>query len=77
MERSNNERAGKRSELCDIESALESTKAEVKAVMGRCRDEEMLQKELTEKQASLSVEVQKIVESETHLKGQSAHLESL
>ena len=77
MERSNNERADRRSELCDVESALESTKAELKAAIGRCRDEELLQSDLTSKQASLTVEVEKLVEQETHLKGHSDHLESL
>lgn len=45
--------------------------------MGRMRDEEQLQADLTQKQAALEVEVQQLTNEETALKGQSKHLESL
>ena len=45
--------------------------------MGRLRDEEQLQADLTQKQAALEVEVQQLQNEETALKGQSKHLESL
>ena len=45
--------------------------------MGRLRDEEQLQADLTQKQAALEVEVQQLTNEETSLKGQSKHLESL
>ena len=56
---------------------LEETKAESKASMGRLRDEEQMQADLTQKQAALEVEVQQLTNEETALKGESKHLESM
>ena len=64
-----------RSDLYNLEAVLESTKAEGKAKIGRLRDEELLQAELTKKHAVLEFDIQKLEEQEVQLNGHSSHLE--
>ena len=76
-ERQENDRQSQRDELSRLEAELDQSKADCKAWMGRCRDEELLSEDLGRKQAELEVEVQRVEDAERSLTGESKHISLL